>query len=125
MNNTDNTQKIYLIRFGNSDQYILRDNAEGEKSKLANIEGELNAFLREKFPDETFAYFTTPKVEDIPLENADQYASYPELNAKAVEAIKKVLEREVLDMESERILNDNSPFANVNPAAADIPNILG
>lgn len=125
MNNTDNTQKIYLIRFGNSDQYVLRDNAEGEKSKLASIEGELNAFLREKFPDETFAYFTTPKVEDIALENSAQYASYPELNADAVEAIKKVLEREVRDMEAERVLNDNSPFANVNPAAADIPNILG
>ncbi|MDE6011028.1 MAG: hypothetical protein K2F87_06265 [Muribaculaceae bacterium] len=122
---TDNRQKLYVVCFGDSDKYIIRDNAGDEKSKLASIEAELNEFLRAKFPDETFAYYTTPKVEEISDANASQFASYPELDDKAVEAIKLVLEREVADMEAQKDLNDNAPFANVNPAAADIPHILG
>lgn len=122
---TNNDEKLYLVSFGNSDKYLLRDGAAGKESELTKIEGELNAFLRSKFPDETFAYFTTPKVDEISAAHADEYAGYPVLDDKAIEAIKAVLDREVQDMEANKILNDNSPFANVNPAAADIPNILG
>lgn len=123
--NTESNVKTYVVHFGNSDRYILRESPEGEKSRLASVEAELNAFLRAKFPDDAFAYFTTPKVEEMPSGSAADYEGYPVLDAGAVEAIKKVLEREVEDMEANRRLNDNSPFANVNPAAADIPNILG
>lgn len=120
-----NTEKVYLVSFGNSDEYVLRDGAAGKDSALTSIEAELNAFLRSEFPDETFAYFTTPKVTEISEGNVEKYAGYPVLDAKAVDTIKHVLEREVKDMEANKVLNDNSPFANVNPAAADIPNILG
>ncbi len=122
---TNNNEKLYLVSFGNSDKYLLRDGATGEASTLAKVEGELNAFLRSKFPDDTFAYFTTPRVVEIAPEHAADYASYPALDDKAVDAIKKVLEREVEDMEANRQINDDAPFANVNPAAADIPHILG
>ena len=118
-------EKTYLVSFGHSDKYILRDGKADRDVELARIEAELNAFLRSKFPDENFAYFTAPKVEDIPADKAAEYAGYPVLDDEAVAAIKKVLEREVEDMEANRELNDNSPFANVNPAAADIPHILG
>ncbi|MDE7510342.1 MAG: hypothetical protein K2M62_09480 [Muribaculaceae bacterium] len=125
MSTENNNEKIYIVNFGNSDRYIIRENPAGEASKLAAIEAELNAFLRSKFPDETFAYFTTPKVEEINPDQVGEYENYPALDAEAVEAIKKVLEDEVENMEANRKLNDNSPFANVNPAAADIPHILG
>lgn len=127
MNAHNNTplEKIYLVSFGHSDKYILRDSESGEKSRLTQIESELNAFLRQQFPDETFAYFTSPRVDEIGEAGAEKYASYPKLDSKAVEAIKKVLVKEVKDMESTEIINSDAPFANVNPAAADIPNILG
>lgn len=122
---TNDNERLYLVSFGNSDQYILRDGAASKESELARIEAELNAFLRSKFPDETFAYFTTPHVKEITAEEMSRFEGYAPLDAAAIESIEKVLEREVREMEANRQLNDNSPFANVNPAAADIPNILG
>lgn len=118
-------EKWYLVSFGNSDKYILRDTEVGEKSSMMQIENELNSFLRSKFPDETFTYYTTPRVEEISDEDIEKYSSYRKLNKEAIEEIKSVLAKEVNDMESNSELNDDAPFANVNPAAADIPHILG
>lgn len=118
-------EKIYLVSFGNSDKYVLRDTEIGEKSELTKIEAELNAFLRSKFPDDTFAYFTTPRVDEISSSHSEEYASYPALDGVAIESIKKVLAREVEDLEANRRINDNAPFANVNPAAAGMHSVLG
>ncbi|MBD5371358.1 MAG: hypothetical protein HDR80_09490 [Bacteroides sp.] len=115
-----NSARLYIVRFGNSDQYLLHD-----ISDLASVETELNTYLREKFPDETFAYFTTPKVTEISPEHESQFVSYPALDANAVEAIKAVLVKEVEVMEANKEIDSNAPFANVNPAAADISHILG
>ena len=124
MNTQQNTsEKYYLVSFGNSSTYILHATASGKDSLLTKIEAELNGFLRDKFPDEAFAYYTAPRVEDI--DNSADYASYPRLDAKAMEDIKDVLSREVSNMESQNRLDSNAPYANVNPAAADIPHILG
>ncbi len=120
----NNLEKIYLVSFGNSKKYILRDTEVGEKSKLTRIEAELNDYLRKQFADETFAYFTSPRVDEISAEGADKYASYPKLDAEAVESIKKVLAKEVKNMEFQQTLDSDAPFSNVNPAAADIPHIL-
>ena len=117
----ENGGKIYLVSFGNSDKYLLHDNSAGEKSELARIESELNAFLRKKFPDETFAYFTTPRVTEISPAHASQYSDCALLDTRALESIKKVLAREVEDMEAARRLNDNAPFANVDSSAAGLP----
>ncbi|MDE6811166.1 MAG: hypothetical protein K2J15_02320 [Muribaculaceae bacterium] len=123
--NKSQEEKLYLISFGNSDKYVLRDTESGEKSSMMRIEADLNAFLRSKFPDETFAYYTTPKVEEISEEGSEKYESYRKLDADAIEEIKSVLVKEVENMESNQELNDDAPYANVNPAAADIPHILG
>lgn len=127
MNAQNNTplEKIYLVSFGHSDKYILHDTEVGEKSELTRIESELNSYLRQKFPDESFAYFTSPRVDDISAADADEYSGYPKLDANAIEEIKRVLAKEVQNMEDNDSLNSDAPFANVNPAAADIPNILG
>lgn len=119
------TEKIYLVRFGNSDLYLLRDTEAGEKSYLTRIEAELNSFLRQRFRNENFAYYTHPRVDEVSAAEAARYASLPPLDAKAMESIKKVLETEVADMQSTKGLNSDAPFSNVNPAAADIPHILG
>ena len=119
------TEKIYLVSFGNSEKYLLRDNEAGEKSILTRLEAELNSYLRSRFPDETFAYYTTPRVDEVPASEIGKYIGYPELAAQAVAGIKEVLAREVEDMQSTSEINDNAPYANVNPAAADIRHILG
>ena len=79
---------------------------------FAKIEAELNDYLKTQFPDETFAYYTSPKVTEIDWSHRDQYASYPELDAAAIESIKKILANEVRDMNSNHVLNDNAPFAD-------------
>lgn len=123
--NNINQEKLYLISFGSSDKYVLRDTEVGEKSSMTQIEAELNAFLRKHFPNETFTYYTTPRVEEISQADESEYASYRALDSQAIEEIKKVLVEEVKNMEANSELNDDAPFANVNPAAADIPHILG
>ncbi len=123
MNNTTNkADKTYLVSFGNSSQYILHDSASGKESKLTRIEDELNSFLKEKFPDEAFAYFTSPHIKEI--EKPEDYAGYPELDSAALDQIKKVLLTEVKNFESQQELDSDAPFANVNPGAADISHIL-
>ena len=120
---TNANEKLYLVSFGNSSKYLLRDTASGKDSLLTKIEAELNGYLRTKFPDEAFTYYTAPKVEEVL--NADDYKGYPVLDEKAMNSVKEVLAREVANMASQDKLDSNAPFANVNPAAADIPNILG
>lgn len=119
------TEKIYLVRFGNSDLYLLRDTEAGEKSYLTRIEAELNAFLRKKFQNENFAYYTHPRVDEVSPMDAAKYENLPPLDEKAMASIKEVLAREVTDMQDTKELNSDAPFSNVNPAAADIPHILG
>ena len=106
----ENGGKIYLVSFGNSDKYLLHDNSAGEKSELARIE--------------TFAYFTTPRVTEISPAHASQYSDCALLDTRALESIKKVLAREVEDMEAARRLNDNAPFANVDSSAAGLPHAI-
>lgn len=119
------TEKIYLVSFGNSEKYLLRDNEAGEKSTLTRLEADLNSYLRSRFRNETFAYYTTPRVDEVPASDLGKYIGYPELDAHALAGIKEVLAHEVEDMQQTAALNVNAPYANVNPAAADIPNILG
>ncbi len=121
---TESLEKIYLVSFGNSGKYILHDEASGKDSRLTKVEAELNSFLRKRFPDESFAYFTTPRVDEISNEDATEYASYPLLDSAAVDQIKDVLVKEVEDMEATRRINRDAPYSDVNPAAADIPHIL-
>ena len=53
-------KKLYLVAFSDSKQYTLYADKAEELNVLANIEKELNEYLKTLFPDETFAYFTTP-----------------------------------------------------------------
>lgn len=114
----ENNSKIYIVSFGDSEKYrlpVLEDNSEDHPhdTPLVRLENELNSYLKERFPEDTFAYFTTPKVTEISALHADQYASYPMLDDAAVEEIKKVLVREIEVMQSEKQLDSDAPWSNI------------
>lgn len=108
-------KKLYIVAFGDSRQYRL-EHAEDEPSVLAAVERQLNDYLRERFPGDTFAYFTTPKVTEIDWEHRDRYADYPELDDKAVAEIKDVLVKEVEDRASLQQLDSDAPYAEADNA---------
>lgn len=115
-------KKIYVVSFSDSRKYIMRDSAEREKSRLEEIENILNEFLGGKFPEETFAYYTTPKVEEINENLAStEFAGYPLLDESAVEEIKKELEQELKDRDADVLLDSNAPYSDVDAEAAGIP----
>lgn len=127
MENTANTtgnKKLYLVSFGHSDTYALSASHEEATVCLDRIEAELNAALKSRFPEDTFAYYTTPRVTEVDADHSSEYAGYPALDEKAVEAIKKVLETEVQNMNDQNQLDSDAPFANVNPAAAGLTGII-
>lgn len=113
----NNIDKYYLISFGDSDKYFLHDNRVGLDSRLTKIETELNRYLQERFPDDSFAYFTSPRVDEISEDNAPLYSAYPPLDDKAMSDIKKVLAAEVENMEANDKLDRNAPYSKINPGA--------
>lgn len=113
-----NENRLYIVSFGDSRQYKLRlpgnDAARGSNAqKFVNVENELNAYLKSLFPEETFAYFTTAKVEEVPAGKEEEYASYPSLDDKAIAEIKENLRREVTNMNFQKQLDSDAPFNDV------------
>lgn len=107
---------LYIISFGDSNKYRLTADSNAQHiERLDAYEKELSAYLHRLFPGETFAYFTTPKVEEIIIEHADQYASYPELDDRALEEIKNRLKTEVENREEQDQLDSDAPFNDVAP----------
>lgn len=121
----ENKKRLYIVSFGDSRKYRLPfeensydDNLHhSDRSPLNKVERELNAYLKAKFPDKMFSYFTTPKVEEVAWDERDKYESYPLLDETAMTDIKGVLVREVQDMQSTRELNSDAPFSDVSSNA--------
>lgn len=109
---TDDKKKLYIVSFGDSRQYRME--AEEVGTPLLEIENKLNTMLQTKFPGDTFAYFTTPKVVEISWEHRDRYAEYPELDGKAVADIEEVLVKEVEERNALRELDSDAPYADIN-----------
>ena len=114
----EKNNRLFIVSFGDSRQYRMEyadandPNALVHSAPFAKIEEELNDYLKAEFPDETFAYYTSPKVTEIDWSHRDQYASYPVLDASAIDSIKKLLAKEVREMNANRELNDNAPYAD-------------
>lgn len=112
------TNRLFIVSFGDSRQYrmeyvdALDPKALVHSAPFTGIENELNDYLRKEFPDETFAYYTSPKVTEVDWSHRDKYADYPVLDAAALDSIKKLLVKEVRDMNANRVLNDNAPYAD-------------
>lgn len=111
-------KKLYIISFGESRKYRLlvdpaeADGSEKKTSPLVYYEKELNDYLAEKFPGDTYTYFTTPKVEEVYVSHLDQYADYPEFTDEALETVKEELVREINVMNADRELNSDAPWVD-------------
>ncbi|MCM1320081.1 MAG: hypothetical protein NC217_06825 [Muribaculaceae bacterium] len=115
MKNTtqDKERRMFIISFGDSKKYrIIVDNDDNEHAlaPVVKTENELNRFLAREFPNDTFAYYTTPRITEVNPEHEAEYASYPKFDDKAVADVKKELVREIQVMNSDRRLNSNDPW---------------
>ena len=102
--------KLYLISVGDSREFRLR--AEDGHEIQVKLENELNDYLKKRFPEGNYAYFTSPRLVEIPVEEEVKYDAYPEFNAEAVSEIEHVLSTEIEAMEADRQLNNNAPTAD-------------
>lgn len=109
---------FYAVSFGDSEKYRVDETPDmSVHRRLEEVEYELRSYLKTLFPEETFAYFVTPKVEEVYESNLSEYGSIKPLDDEAVEAIKKVLANGVRDMNSVNALDSDAPFASINPDA--------
>ncbi len=110
--------KLYIVSFGDSAKFRVSSDdtrEDFEKSKLiVDLENELNDYLKSKLPESNYTYYTTPAVHEVEPEDMDKYTDYPELDAKAIEAIKAALLVEVQNMQANRLDNSDAPYSNVN-----------
>ena len=102
--------KLYLISVGDSRQFRFK--AEDGHAIQVKLENELNDYLKKRFPEGNYAYFTSPRLVEIPVEEEEKYTSSPEYNDEAVAEIEKVLSTEIEAMEADRQLNNNAPNAD-------------
>lgn len=103
----ENKSALYLVSFGDSAKYRM-ESEDGRFTLLNDIREKIERFLRNHFRSITVPkFYREPRVQEVSIENADRFASYPLLTADSVEDIEKVLLTEVSNMESvqEEILN--------------------
>lgn len=112
-------KKLYLVMFGDSREYrvefedVKNVDPFHHTNPLEGVEKELTDYLRGEFPEESLAYYVTPKVTEIEWDEHDKYADYPVLDDKAVEEIKEVLKRGVEVMEQNKEENSDAPYSNI------------
>lgn len=106
-------KKFYLISFSDSNRYRYETTDEEGLSKVLKIEKDLNDYLKRLYPEETFAYFTSPRVTEISWEHRGRYMDYAPLDGTAVKAIKEELAREIASREAVAHLDDNAPYSKI------------
>lgn len=110
-------KKLYIVSFGDSAKFRVPSDETKEnfeKSKVVvDLENALNDYLKERFPETNYTYYTVPAISEVYPDDEEKYASYPELNASALDSIKEALAKEVEDMESTRSLNSDAPYSNI------------
>lgn len=116
--------KTYLVSFSDSRQYLLKDTSEDASRRLVAIENSLKEYLTGKFPENALSDYITPKVEELNPDVAGDYDEYPELDATAVETIRKELEDEIMNFNANRVMDLDAPYADVDPQAADVTKSL-
>lgn len=112
MKNTDKNgrNRLFIISFGDSRKYRVEINAGETRTPFADYEKELNDYLNAQFPDEPFAYFTTPRITEVEYAHKPDYAAYPEMSRAAMDDIKHELLREVRVMNATRRLDSNDAW---------------
>lgn len=117
-------RRMYVVSFGHSDKYLITGTRHEVEHRLHAVEKEFNDALKAKYPDEPFAYFTTPRLTEVDPSHEQKYAGYRQFDDQAVAEIRKILGREIKDMEDTREINSDAPFSDVNPAAAGVGGLL-
>ncbi|MDE6342392.1 MAG: hypothetical protein K2K93_08750 [Muribaculaceae bacterium] len=116
--------RTYLVSFSNSRSYLLKDTQEDASRRLAAIENSLREFLAAKFPENDLKDYITPQVEEVTPDKAGEYDDYADLDASAVDSIKKELEVEIMNFNDNRKMDLDAPFADVDAQAADVTESL-
>lgn len=113
MKDTDK-RRMFIVSFGNGREYKVTyepaTDGPAVLSPFVSLEKELNDYLARRFPGETFAYYTTPRVTEVDVRHEASYADYPTFDRAAVEDVKRELTREIEVMNSDREQNDNDPW---------------
>ena len=103
--------RIYIISFGNSTKYRFTPSADDRG--LSDIQNDVKTYLANKYPELTsLGFYDQMTVTPVDASNEEQYSGYKEFDAASIGEIKRVLSREVDDMESLRRLNSNAPWGN-------------
>ena len=94
----DSKKRLFIVSFGDSDRYKVEfddysTNPYEHPSPLAAV------------------------VTEVSWEHRDRYADYKPLTMDAIESIKKILEEEVENMKYQKHLDNNAPYAVMNPDA--------
>lgn len=107
-------RRVFIVSFGNSRKYKVtyepKRDGKSVFGSLVSLEKELNDYLAYRFPGDSFAYYTTPKVTEISVEHEAGYADYPPFDHAAVEDVKRELAREIEVMNKDKELNSNDPW---------------
>lgn len=123
MKDIDDGRRMFIVSFGNSRQYKVtyEPNRDGGSAlaPFVSLEKELNDYLAGRFPGETFAYYTTPRVTEVDVKHEANYADYPTFDRSAVEDVKRELTREIEVMNSDKELNSNAPWGEVRGGISD------
>lgn len=110
-------KKIYIVSFGDSARFRVTSDETKEKFGksriIVDLENELNDYLKARFPETNYTYYTMPTISEVHPGDEDKYASYPELDSSMLDSVKKTLAEEVEDMESNCTLNSNAPYSNI------------
>ena len=117
----EDNMKLYIVSFGDSRKYRFPfteiPSPDGlhhsDSNPLSTVEEELNNYLYGLFPEANLAYYTSPKVTEVEWSHRERYADYPLLDSDAVEEIKKVLVKELRDMQSTDTLDSDAPYSNI------------
>lgn len=113
-------KRLYIVSFGDSREYRYEYESDSQTGALvhsdpfAAIEKELNDYLSERFPGETFAFFTSPRATEVDPSHESLLAAYPPLDAKAVDELKAQLAREVEQRAAVERDNSNVPSSLFN-----------
>lgn len=119
----ENRERLLLVSFGDSRQYRFRYTEDPEETTLSHrnhlesIERRLDDYLTAEFPGKTFAYYITPKVTEVSINDAAEYNDYPVLDDAAITEIEKILKTEILNRGDQQELDLNAPYADVNAQA--------
>lgn len=117
-------KRMFIVSFGNSRHYKVEYTPKAGDSKSAAMEpmvkyeNELNSYLAEKYPGDSFAYYTTPRITEVDPKRADEFRNYPNLDQAAVDDIKRELNREVEVMNDARMRDNNDGWGNIGSTPA-------